>query len=314
MHLSVVSPIYNAALHLEEFVTELEKYILPITNDYEIVLVDDFSPDNSWKHIESICTTHPKVKGIKLSRNFGQHYAITAGLDNANGEWIIVMDCDFQDAPSEIPNLYNKTKEGFDVVLARRINRKDGFVKKLFSKLFWKTLGWLTGTNIDHTVANFGIYNKKVIQAVCSLRESIRFFPSMILWVGFSKTTLDVKHQERQTGTSGYNFSRMFKLALDVMLAYSDKPIRLVIKMGFFISLFTLLIGLYYLYLNITHQILVPGYTSLIISIWFLSGLIILILGILGLYIGKTFEGVKNRPIYIIEKKLNGNRTTKMGF
>ncbi len=314
MHLSVVSPIYNAALHLEEFVTELEKYILPITNDYEIVLVDDFSPDNSWKHIESICTKHPKVKGIKLSRNFGQHYAITAGLDNANGEWIIVMDCDFQDAPSEIPNLYNKTKEGFDVVLARRINRKDGFVKKLFSKLFWKTLGWLTGTNIDHTVANFGIYNKKVIQAVCSLRESIRFFPSMILWVGFSKTTLDVKHQERQTGTSGYNFSRMFKLALDVMLAYSDKPIRLVIKMGFFISLFTLLIGLYYLYLNITHQILVPGYTSLIISIWFLSGLIILILGILGLYIGKTFEGVKNRPIYIIEKKLNGNRTTKMGF
>ena len=303
MHLSVVSPIYNAALHLEEFVTELEKYILPITNDYEIVLVDDFSPDNSWKHIESICTKHPKVKGIKLSRNFGQHYAITAGLDNANGEWIIVMDCDFQDAPSEIPNLYNKTKEGFDVVLARRINRKDGFVKKLFSKLFWKTLGWLTGTNIDHTVANFGIYNKKVIQAVCSLRESIRFFPSMILWVGFSKTTLDVKHQERQTGTSGYNFSRMFKLALDVMLAYSDKPIRLVIKMGFFISLFTLLIGLYYLYLNITHQILVPGYTSLIISIWFLSGLIILILGILGLYIGKTFEGVKNRPIYIIENK-----------
>ncbi|HUM50427.1 MAG TPA: glycosyltransferase family 2 protein [Chitinophagales bacterium] len=314
MHLSVVSPIYNAALHLEEFVTELEKYILPITNDYEIVLVDDFSPDNSWKHIEAICTTHPKVKGIKLSRNFGQHYAITAGLDNANGEWIIVMDCDFQDAPSEIPNLYNKTKEDFDVVLARRINRKDGFIKKLFSKLFWKTLGWLTGTNIDHTVANFGIYNKKVIQAVCSLRESIRFFPSMILWVGFSKTTLDVEHQERQTGTSGYNFSRMFKLALDVMLAYSDKPIRLVIKMGFFISLFTLLIGLYYLYLNITNQILVPGYTSLIISIWFLSGLIILILGILGLYIGKTFEGVKNRPIYIIEKKLNGNRTTKMGF
>ena len=312
--ISVISPIYNAALHLDDFVNELEKYILPITNDYEIVLVDDFSPDNSWKHIESICTTHPKVKGIKLSRNFGQHYAITAGLDSAFGEWIIVMDCDFQDAPSEIPNLYNKTKEGFDVVLARRINRKDGFVKKLFSKLFWKTLGWLTGTNIDHTVANFGIYNKKVIQAVCSLRESIRFFPSMILWVGFSKTTLDVKHQERQTGTSGYNFSRMFKLALDVMLAYSDKPIRLVIKMGFFISLFTLLIGLYYLYLNITHQILVPGYTSLIISIWFLSGLIILILGILGLYIGKTFEGVKNRPIYIIEKKLNGNRTTKMGF
>lgn len=305
MHLSIVSPVYNASQDIEEFVKEIEKYISTLTNEYEIILVDDYSTDNSWQHIEMICNSNNRVKGIKLSRNFGQHYAITAGLDHAFGDKIVVMDCDFQDAPSEIPNLYAKSNEGYDIVLARRISRKDGFFKKLFSKIFWKTLGYLTGTNIDHTVANFGIYSNKVIKSVCSLRESIRFFPSMVLWVGFRKTSLDVQHQERHSGKSGYNFSRMFKLALDVMLAYSDKPIRIVIKTGFVISLFSLILGLYYLFLNFTNQIVIPGYTSIIISIWFLGGLIILILGIIGLYIGKTFEGVKNRPIYIIEKSVN---------
>jgi glycosyltransferase involved in cell wall biosynthesis len=305
MNLSIVSPVYNARHHITEFVHEIERHVSKLTNEYEIILVDDFSRDNSWLLIETICNTNKKVRGIKLSRNFGQHYAITAGLDAAVGEKIVVMDCDFQDAPAEIPNLYSKSTEGYEIVLARRINRKDGFLKKLSSKLFWNTLGYLTGTNIDHTVANFGIYSKAVIQNVCSLRESIRFFPSMVLWVGFRKTSLDVQHQERHSGKSGYNFSRLFKLALDVMLAYSDKPIRIVIKIGFIISLFSLLVGVYYFFLNITNQIVVPGYTSIIISIWFLGGLIILILGIIGLYIGKIFEGVKNRPIYIVEKTIN---------
>lgn len=305
MYLSIVSPIYNAASHLKQFVAEIEKQISAIASEYEIILVDDFSPDNSWAVIQEICSANPNVKGVKLSRNFGQHYAITAGLDYTKGDKVVVMDCDFQDAPSEIPNLYKKSLEGYDIVLARRIERKDNFTKKLFSKLFWKTLGYLTGSHIDHTIANFGIYSRPVIDAVCSLRESIRFFPSMVLWVGFAKATLDVEHQERQTGKSGYNFSKMFKLALDVMLAYSDKPIRIVIKTGFIISFLSLLMGFFYFILNFTNQIAVPGYTSIMISIWFLGGLIILILGILGLYIGKTFEGVKERPIYIVEKELN---------
>ncbi|MDB5227536.1 MAG: glycosyl transferase [Bacteroidota bacterium] len=305
MLLSVVSPVYNAEMHINDFVTEVEKNISSITSDYEIILVDDFSRDHSWQKILEICAVNNKVKGIKLSRNFGQHYAITAGLDSTTGEKVVVMDCDLQDDPTQITNLYKKCLEGFDVVLARRIDRKDNFTKKISSKLFWKSLGYLTGTDIDHTIANFGIYSRNVIDAVCSLRESIRFFPSMILWVGFSKTTIDVEHKERRSGKSGYNYSRMFKLALDVMLAYSDKPIRIVIKTGFVISFISLLLGIYYFILNVTHRIIVPGYTSIIISIWFLGGLIILILGIIGLYIGKTFEGVKNRPIYIVEKKIN---------
>lgn len=305
MKLSVVSPVYNAEGHIADFVKEIEDNTLNLTDEPETTPADDLSPDNSWIKIEEICKNNTRVKGIKLSRNFGQHYAITAGLDQVTGDKIIVLDCDFQDPPSEIPNLLLKCKEGYDIVLARRINRKDNFSKRFFSMLFWKTLGYLTGTNIDNTIANFGVYDKKVIQSICSLRESIRFFPSMVMWVGFSKTTINVEHQERQTGKSGYNFSRMFKLAMDVMLAYSDKPIRMVIKTGMMISFLSILVGLYYLYMHLTDKIVVQGYTSIIISIWFLGGLIILILGILGLYIGKTFEGVKNRPIYIIDKKIN---------
>jgi len=305
MHISVISPVYNAENIISTLVLQLHEQLKTITQDYEIILVNDASSDKSWAKIEEEGAKDKSVRGINLSRNFGQHYAITAGLDNATGEWVVVMDCDLQDQPSEIIKLYTKTKEGFDVVLAQRYDRKDTFFKHFFSKIFWKTLGFLTGTHIDHTVANFGIYHTKVIKAVCSLRESIRFFPTMVLWVGFKKTAIKIEHAARHSGKSNYNYSRMFKLASDVILAYSDKPIRIFTGIGLFISLISMLMGLYYFILNALHKIAVPGYTSIIISIWFLGGLIISILGVLGLYIGKTFEGVKNRPIYIVDKKIN---------
>lgn len=303
--ISVVIPVYRGADVLVPLLDQLKAALQPMALAYEIILVNDRSPDDSWAAIRAACTADPQVKGISLSRNFGQHYAITAGLDHAVGAWVVVMDCDLQDRPAEIPKLYRKAQEGFDIVLARRTERKDTFLKKMSSRLFWNTLGYLTGSSIDHTVANFGIYRREVVDAVCSLREPIRFFPSMVNWVGFSRTSIDVEHGERYSGKSNYTLSRMLALATDVILANSDKPIRLIIRLGFIISMIAFGIGLYYFYRNLTHQIIVPGYTSIIISIWFLSGLIILILGVIGLYLGKTFEGVKNRPIYIIDKKQN---------
>lgn len=305
MHISIVIPTYRSAQIVSELANKLEAVLIPLVAEYEIIFVNDGSPDNSWEQIRSLCALNPRVKGICLSRNFGQHYAITAGLDNARGEWVVVMDCDLQDRPEEIIRLYQKAQDGYDIVLARRTDRKDAFIKKLTSRLFWNTMGYLTGTKIDHTVANFGIYRHEVIQAVCSLREPIRFFPSMVNWVGFNRTTIDVEHGERYIGKSSYTFTRMINLATDVILANSDKPIKLIFRLGFLISLIAFGIGVYYIYRNLTHQIVVPGYTSIIISIWFLCGLIILILGVIGLYLGKTFEGVKNRPIYIIDKKQN---------
>lgn len=304
-HISIVSPVYRAEKIIPELVKRIVFAVSQITDDYEIILVEDCGPDNSWEAIEQEANNNPKISGFKLSKNFGQHYAITAGLDQAKGDWVVVMDCDLQDRPEEILKLYVKAQEGYDLVLAQRIERKDDFLKRLFSKLFYRTLSYLTGSKIDESIANFGIYHKSVITAVISLRESIRYFPSMVQWVGFKSVSIPVQHAERQEGSSSYNFKRLINLALDIILSYSDKPIRLLIKSGIFISILSFIFAVLFLIQWIEGSVKVLGYTSLIISIWFFSGLILMTLGIVGLYVGKIFEGVKNRPIYIIDKKTN---------
>jgi len=305
MLLSIVSPVYNAELQLHELINRIQIAVKNLQIDYEIILVDDYSPDNSWIIIEELAKGNPKIRGIKLSRNFGQHYAITAGLDQTNGDYVIVMDCDLQDRPEEIPNLYFKALEGYKVVLARREVRKDAFIKKLSSKIFYRVLAYLTGSSQDESIANFGIYHRDVIRQVCRMRERIRYFPTMVQWVGFEQTSINVVHASREEGSSNYNFKKLFNLALDIMLAYSDKPIRLTIVLGLFVAFTGFLFAIYTLILYFSGQIIVVGYASLIISIWLLSGLILATLGIVGLYIGKIFQGVKDRPIYIIDKSVN---------
>ncbi|RIW12273.1 glycosyltransferase [Algoriphagus lacus] len=303
--LSIVSPVYRAEQVLEQLVLRIKSVVEGITSDFEIILVEDASPDRSWEEIERLAKVHPEIKGIKLSRNFGQHYAITAGLDHAKGEWVVVMDCDLQDRPEEIPALLTKAQDGFDVVLARRANRQDGFMKRLSSKLFYRTLAWLTGSHQDETIANFGIYSQKVVQEIIGMRESIRYFPTMVRWVGFRQTTLDVVHAANEERESSYNFKRLFNLALDIMLAYSDKPIRLTVKLGLLVALTGFLFAIYTLIRYLQGEIIVAGYASLIISLWMLTGFILVTLGMVGLYVGKTFEGVKKRPIYIVEKMIS---------
>ncbi len=306
--ISIVSPVYRAEHLLYELVERLHENLSKITTAYEIVFVEDGSPDKSWEIIEELCKNDHKIKGIKLSRNFGQHYAITAGLDHVSGEWIIVMDCDLQDRPEEIPALYQKAAtEQFDIVLAKREERRDTFAKRLSSKLFYGVLSYLTGTKQDASVANFGIYHKTVIGSLQKLREPIRYFPTMIKWVGFRKTHITVEHGERFAGATSYNWKKLFGLAIDIILANSDKPIRLVIKLGLSLALLSFVIGLVMIYKYFTNQITVAGYTSILVSIWFIGGMFLSVLGLIGLYIGKIFEGVKRRPIYIKAKQLNLN-------
>lgn len=305
-HLSIVIPVFIAEKIIPLLVERIKSGIHNITSDYEIILVEDCGSDNSWDVIEKIAKSNSNVVGVKLSRNFGQHYAITAGLDQSKGDWVVVMDCDLQDQPEEIEKLYNKAQEGFDIVIARRYNRQDSFFKKFSSKIFYRTLGYLTGSKQDETVANFGIYSRSVVNAVISMRESIRYFPTMVKWVGFNSTKVDVKHNARNEGQSNYNLKRLTNLALDIILAYSDKPIRLLIKTGLFISGISVVVAFIYFIKWLKGDVLVLGYTSLIISIWLLSGIILSTLGIIGLYVGKIFEGVKKRPIYIISKIING--------
>lgn len=305
IHISVVSPVYRAEHIVDELVKRLTKELSALTDSYEIVLVEDCGPDNSWDKVQENCKKDGKVKGIKLSKNFGQHHAITAGLDHCKGAYVIVMDCDLQDRPEEIPKLYAEALKGYDIVFARRVERQDGFFKKLSSQLFYKVFSYLSGVEQDGTIANFGIFSRKAIDAINSLREPMRSFSSMSRWVGFKKTAVDVRHGERFEGKSSYNWSKLIDLAMEIAVSYSQKPLKLTIKLGLFISLLSVIYTIYNAIAYYCGIIKVSGYTSLIISIWFLSGLIIFILGILGLYIGKTFDGIKNRPIYIVDKKEN---------
>jgi len=305
MHISVVSPVYMAESFLPELVNRIIQSVKRITEDFEIILVEDGSPDQSWEKIEQLAHKFSFVKGIKLSRNFGQHYAISAGLDHTTSDWVVVMDCDLQDRPEEIPALYSEALKGYDAVFAKRIHRKDHFFKKICSKIFSRILSYLTDARFDESIANFGIYSRKLINAVCSMRESIRIFPVMVWWVGFKTSQVNVNHGKRTCGKSNYSFKLAAKLALNVILAYSDKPIILLIKSGFLISALAFVYAIIILVIWLNGRIGVSGYTSLIISIWFLSGIIISTLGAIGLYVGKIFEGVKQRPIYIIEKTIN---------
>ncbi|OGX81361.1 glycosyltransferase [Hymenobacter lapidarius] len=286
-----------------ELVRRIKSSVAPVTGHFEIILVDDREPGNSWAQIKQQAELDSRVKGLRLSRNFGQHKAITAGLDYSRGEWVVVMDCDLQDQPEEIPALLARAKsEPADIVFARRAARQDTVFRRFFSAAFYRVLSYLTDTRQDPAIANFGVYNRKVINAVLSLRESIRYFPAMVRWVGFRSSTVDVVHARRAEGRSSYNFSRRLDLAFDIILAYSDKPLRLTVKLGLLVSAAAFVMVLVTLGRFLAGSIVVLGYTSLIISIWFLSGLLLSVLGMVGLYLGKTFEQVKNRPIYLVDE------------
>ncbi len=305
MKFSVVIPLYSCNRSLIELNERLQISLNNFTNDFEIIYVNDASPENDWEIIVELTGKYKFVKGINLSRNFGQHYAITAGLTYATGDWVVVMDGDLQDQPEEIINLFNKAQEGYDIVFAQRKIRKDGFFKKMSSRIFYSIFSYLTDTKQDRTIANFGIYKKDVIQSILSMKDSIRYFPTMSQWVGFNKTAIEVRHGQRSEGKSSYNFKRLLSLAFNNMIAFSNKPLKLMVKFGFLIVFISLLIALYYFISYLQGNIQVSGFASLIISIWFLSGMNILILGIVGIYVGKTFDKVKGRPFYIIEDKLN---------
>ena len=302
-HISVVSPVYGAEGMVQTLVDRLKAALDSLGASWEIVLVEDGSPDQSWAEMRQAAASTAGVKAIRLSRNFGQHQAITAGLDHCRGEWIVVMDCDLQDRPEEIPALYGKasSSDQIDYVLARRLQRTDNWFKKMLSRSFYWTLAKLSGTEQDHTVANFGVYHRSVIDAVLSMRESVRYFPLQVRWAGFRAGSLDVQHGDREAGETSYTFRRALNLAIDVMLSFSDKPLRLTIRGGLYISAIGLLLALWLMIRSfIAGTVTGQGWLSLMASLWLLSGIILVVMGMMGLYVGKIFDEVKNRPIYLV--------------
>lgn len=302
---SIVSPIYQSDATLTELVRRLHASLQLLTESYELILVDDRSTDDSWARITDLVLQDARVRGLRLSRNFGQHRAITAGLDACQGEWIVVMDGDLQDQPEEIPALFALAQQGYDLVLACRTNRRDMWHKQWLSRLFYRLLSYLTEMPQNSEVGNFGIYNHRVVNALLGMRESIRYFPTMVRWVGFRKTHLTVEHAPRSAGQSTYNLGRRFRLALDVLLANSDKPLRWMVQSGVILMSGALVFVLVTLIRYLLGWIAAPAYAILILSICFFAGMLLTALGIVGLYVGKTFEQVKNRPLYLVDERLN---------
>lgn len=300
-HLSVVIPVYGCADALPELCRRLHAVLGNLSSDYEIIMVNDASPDNSWPIIKALAASDGRVKGINLSRNFGQHYAITAGLDFAEGDWVVVMDCDLQDVPEEIQKLYQTAQSGYDVVVGRRINRQDSLIKKGMSKLFYCVFSYFSDVEVDNRIGNFGIYAKKVVKNIRLLGEKNRSFGLIVLWLGFRRIEIDVKHAARQCGNSSYTFRKSMALALNSIVAHSDKLLFLSVKVGMSVSALSLLSAAWIVLSYFIWATPIIGWTSLIVSVFFTAGLIIGTIGIVGIYVGKIFDEVKHRPLYVID-------------
>lgn len=304
-HLSVVIPVYKAEGCLLELYRRLCAALETITADFELVLVEDCGGDRSWPLIRELAATDRRVKGIQFSRNFGQHYGITAGLDHCKGDWVVVMDCDLQDQPEEIPKLYAKALEGYEVVYARRAVRQDHLVKRWSSLLFYRVFDYLTEQQSDPAIANFGIYSRKVIDNYCRMRESVRAFPLFVRWLGFPSAAVDVEHAPRHSGSSSYTLHKLLNLAINSIVAQSNRPLRLSIKLGFIMAGCSLIAAFYYLGRYFFYAVPVAGWTSVIVSIYFLAGLFFVNTGFVGLYIGRIYDEVKGRPLYVMREQLN---------
>ena len=301
-YLSVVSPVYGCKNCLYELSYRLKEALEKINSDFEILFVNDASPDGAWEVITELANKDNRVKGINLSRNFGQHNAINAGLDHCKGEWVIIMDCDLQDQPEEIERLFEKAREGFDIVYARRRLRNDRFYKKIISRFFYWVFNFLTDIPTDYSIANFGIYRDIIIKEYLKIKEREKVFPIAIRRIGFKSTTIDVMHAKRISGKSSYNIVKLIRLALKIIVTQSNKPLYISIYFGFSIALLAFIYGIFlivrYFFLDVP-----LGYTSIIATILFIGGIIFCNLGLIGIYIGKVFNEVKERPDYIIHEK-----------
>lgn len=306
MDISVVIPVYGCRAALPELHRRLCLSLERIVDEFEIVLVDDCCPQNSWEVIKDLCAKDSRVVGIHMSRNFGQIRAITAGLDKCKGNWIVVMDCDLQDRPESIQELYEKAQEGYDVVFARREGRKDSAITKFLSKSFYKVYDYFTEGTFDSSICNFSISRRIVIDSYCRMREQNRAFTMFIRWLGFKQVAINLQADERFEGESSYNFKRKINMAFEIITSQSNKPLLFSVKFGFVIALMALI---YILYLIVRVFVIgdaLPGWTSTIASIYLMGGLLLCAIGILGIYVGNIFNEVKNRPLYIVAECLNG--------
>jgi len=299
IELSVVIPVYRCT----ECLAELHRRLSAVLSDlrHEIIFVDDGSPDGAWELLERLAHERPAVQAIRLSRNFGQQAAITAGLAHSSGRWVVVMDCDLQDPPEEVPRLIAKAREGYDIVFARRTERKHSPLRQLGAKVFFSAINFSNNSRLDGAFGAFSLISRKVVEAFLTLGDRDRHYLFILNWLGFQATAIDYLHAERSAGASSYTFRALIKHAFEGMFFQTTALLRWIVYFGFLVSSCGLLLAAYFVYAYFVHSIY-PGWTSLAVLILLIGGFIISSTGISGLYVGKIFEQVKGRPLYVVDR------------
>ena len=303
--ISVVIPVYGDKKLVKLLYQALLESFAKIDVEFEIIMVNDACPYGSGEEIEKLALIDNRVKFIDLSRNFGQHYAIKAGIDHASGDWLVVMDCDLQDNPEEISNLYKKAKEGYDIVLGIRKKRKDSFLKRIISKAYRIVIHSMSELTPGYDHGNYSIISRKVIEKFKEINDYNFNYGTVIDCLGFSPAYIDINKEERVVGKSGYNILKGVVLALRSIIANSNKPLVFSAYCSFFMFLLSFAFAAKLIIDYFIYQERLIGWSSIMVSIFFIGGLIFAYLSILGLYIGGIFNEVKTRPIYLIKKTVN---------
>jgi glycosyltransferase involved in cell wall biosynthesis len=303
--ISVVSPVYRAESIVDEFVRQVRAALEPITADFEIVLVEDGSGDGTWPRIAAACAEDRRVKGIKLSRNFGQHYAITAGLEHARGQHVVVMDCDLQDDPAFIAALYAKTGQGYDVVLTAQHERAQRLFKRLSARLFAHSLAWMDGGNAhDWLVGGYSMLSRHAVDSLLRMRDVHRHYLSLLRWLGLPTAHVPVVHRPRHSGKSSYTFTRLMRHAIDGWVSHSNRLLYLSVTLGFSFLLAAIALIAVIVIVYFTRGF-AAGWPSLVVLILTCTGVLLMSSGVLGIYVGKIFDQVRGRPLYVVERTLN---------
>jgi glycosyltransferase involved in cell wall biosynthesis len=300
VEISVVIPVFKCAECIRHLHERLDRALAQIPAPHEIVFVDDRSPDEAWSILRELAEEDDSVRLIRLSRNFGQHPAITAGLEHARGRWIVVMDCDLQDPPEEIPRLYARAQEGLEIVYARRTGRRGTWFRRVASRMYFRVLNSSLGTDFDPDFGNFTIISRKVRDEFLRFRDKDRHYLMILRWLGYDHTSIDIPHAERYAGDSAYTFGTLVKFAFDGLFFQTTTLLRWSTYIGFAASLFGVLLAGFFI-VNYFLENTYPGWTSLAVLILVIGGLTITTVGVAGLYIGKIFTQVKDRPLYVID-------------
>jgi polyisoprenyl-phosphate glycosyltransferase len=300
--LSVVIPVYRCRDCLPELHRRLTEALESVSGDVEIVFVEDGGADGSWEVLSELATRDPRVKAYRLSRNFGQHAAITAGLSKATGRWVVVMDCDLQDPPEIIPRLWAKAQEGYDVVFGKRAARTHSVVRRLAAKAYFRFLRSILGVQISGNFGAFTLISRRAREAVLSMPDVDRHYVPMLLWVGYEQAAVEYDLEQRYAGESSYSFSALVRLAVTGVLFQTTSLLRWIIYAGISLALagFAVAGFLIVSYYFITPY---PGWTSLVVVILVTSGFVALSTGVTGLYVGNVFRQVKGRPLYLVESE-----------